>query len=274
MDTIMEYNAYHEKIYKSFQEIRTYQPTIMVLTTPENMHVMHLFAKSCGFNVVFPPLNSDLIKHHKKLVQGCVIDINALLIEKNIKILDSLDKDFLGKKTVINIPTEVLLFGKEYLTFLKAVSKYQIPLYVSGLNIPLDQIDKILSRASHSMFGLKRKKKPLMLGLSPTVDRTYIAEQHYDILGLEDGFHSMNCHSIMYAILASALLASNQPIDLCAIGSSVALRAASKRAASVTNGPGSFFPVFMDAVYHMKRDYIYQIQFISDEKNAKSLEVA
>ena len=99
------------------------------------------------------------------------------------------------------------------------------------------------------------------MNLSVCDDTLYASNgNHIKIIGLDNINHVLNCVSILYAVLAAALMSVNNDKDICSLGSAVLLRAASRRAISVTNGPGSYMPVFIDSLFHLKRDYIYQIQ--------------
>jgi hydroxyethylthiazole kinase-like sugar kinase family protein len=64
-------------------------------------------------------------------------------------------------------------------------------------------------------------------------------------------------------------MAITENVTIAAMSASIIIRAASRRALSVTNGPGSFMPVFLDSLFHLKREYLYQIQLQDKYMNIK-----
>jgi hydroxyethylthiazole kinase-like sugar kinase family protein len=81
-----------------------------------------------------------------------------------------------------------------------------------------------------------------------------------DIISVKNTMSESLSYNLLFVFVSGAMVSVSNDIFLAAVCTSVLLRAAEKRALSVTNGPGSFYPVFLDALYHLKRDYIYQIQ--------------
>ena len=84
----------------------------------------------------------------------------------------------------------------------------------------------------------------------------------------------------MVGAFVAAAMEICEDCHFAAFSAALFLHASSRRALSVTNGPGSFYPVFIDSLYHLKRDYIYQVRFealdpksIASE-NTKQLEAA
>ncbi len=254
-------NAYHEIIFKSLQDMRIAKPVVMVLTTKNRTHIIDSVANAIGFKAIFPELTPDTIKMLKASSQAVVIDIAAFITQKDTKILDILGKNFIAQYGVVNLCDETLLYHGQYLTPLKNILKYNPPLCVSGYGCPFDTISKVVEKSNQSILGFKVLKKPSLLNLSPTEDIVYHHNtNHIKIMGLDNINHALNCMPILYSVLAAALMCVQRDAYVCGLGSAVLLRAASRRAISVTNGPGSYMPVFIDSLFHLKRDYIYPIQ--------------
>lgn len=254
-------NAYHETIFKSLQDMRAIKPVVMVLTTQNRIHIIDTMVNAIGFKAVFPELTPENIKILKASSQAVVIDTAAFITQKDTKILDILGKNFITQYGVINMCDRVLLYNTQYLTTLKSILKYQFPLCVVGSDLPFDLIHKTIQKSSHSMLGFKLSKKPLLLNLSTSNDIIYNHNNdNIKIVGLDNINHVLSCIPILYSVLAAALMCVEHNTHICGLGSAVLLRAASRRAISVTNGPGSYMPVFIDSLFHLKRDYIYPIQ--------------
>ena len=85
--------------------------------------------------------------------------------------------------------------------------------------------------------------------------------QPYSVTGHNNIIHTMICDPLLYGVFSAAVLSLEEDVYVSALCAVIYLRAASRRALSVTNGPGSFFSIFIDSLFHLKREYIYQIQF-------------
>ena len=258
----MTLSAYHETVFKSLQDMRSVKPVIMVLTIPSRIHLIDTIVNAIGFRAVYPELTSDTIKLLKTSSQGVVIDIVAFLTQKDTKILDILGKNFIAKYGIINICDSVTLYNNPYyITVLKNILKYQASLCVVHHALPFDIIYPVIQKSSQSLLSFKQSKKISVLNPLVADDALYSVNHAYiKIIGLDNLNHALNCPSILYAVLAAALMTVNNDADMSGLGSAVLLRAASRRAISVTNGPGSYMPIFIDSLFHLKRDYIYQIQ--------------
>lgn len=256
-------NAHHETIFKSLQEMRSAKPVIMVLTTHNRTTPIEVMANAIGFKVIFPELTVDNIKLLKTSSKAVVIDTNAFLAQKDTKILDILGKHFVSKYAVLNVCNDVVHYDKNhYLSTFKNLIKYQPSLCILDYELPFDAFHKIVQKPNSSLLmGFRNSKKPSLLNLGIGDDECLgTNDQNFKIIGLDNYNHALNCKSLLYATLAAGLLSINQNSDISGIGSAVLLRAASRRAISVTNGPGSYMPIFVDSLYHLKRDYIYQVQ--------------
>lgn len=256
----MVMNAYYETIFKSLQDMRSVKPVVMVLTTKNRTHIIDSMVNAIGFKAIFPDLTPDMIKMLKASSHAVVIDVAAFITQKDTKILDILGKNFITQYGVVNLCDDILLYQSQYLTPLKNILKYNPPLCVSGYGCPFDSISKIVQKSNQSLLGFKVSKKPSLLNLSPTEDIVYHQNtNHIKIIGLDNINHVLNCMPILYSVLAAALMCVHRDAYICGLASAVLLRAASRRAISVTNGPGSYLPVFIDSLFHLKRDYIYPI---------------
>lgn len=263
-DTHMVNTAYHEIIFKSLQDMRSVKPVIMVLTIPSRIQTLDIMVNALGFKAIFPELTVETIKLLKASSKAVVIDTAAFITQKDTKILDILGKNFINNYGVVNICDTAILYGIPYLTALKNILKYQSPLCTIGYNIPSDNVHKIIQKSGQSLLGFKSSKKTEILTLNLCDDIVHKKDDtQLKIVGLDNVNHVLNIPSILYATLAAALMVVNQDKDMCALASAVLLRAASRRAISVTSGPGSYMPVFLDSLFHLKRDYIYQVQIES-----------
>jgi hypothetical protein len=136
--------------------------------------------------------------------------------------------------------------------------------------LPFNIIHPIIQKSSQSLLGFKQSRKISVLNPVVADDILYMANHsHIKVIGLDNVNHALNCPSILYAVLASALMTVNNDPDMSGLSSAVLLRAASRRAISVTNGPGSYMPIFIDSLFHLKRDYIYQIQCESNTNKSE-----
>ncbi len=255
-------SSYHETVFKSLQDIKTQRPIIAVMTLPHRIASIEAMVAAIGFKVIFPEFSVEAIKNIKNICKAVVLDSIAFTSDQDTKFLEVFPKGFLAQYCVVNICEDADIQKIYNYQNFKNIIKNSPPLCIAGYHVPEKQLQETIKKASSSLLSFRKQYNPVTLKLELYHDVILSSNQDaVTITGLDNINHALNCSSLLYAVIGAAMLTIHQDnMPVCALGASMLVRSASRRAMSVTNGPGSFVPVFIDSLFHLKRDYVYQVQ--------------
>lgn len=262
----------HEKVFKILQSMRTEKPIISICTDFRRSFSLDAAVKAIGFRTIFPNFQSD---RAFTLPQGMTTLLDfSFLIDKTPEQARSILKTYKKQDfKIFSIGEEIHFVAKNALKILKGCLKAKPDVIICDHNISDADLQKAITDAGTRLF-IKSSYKPIVLRVTPEGDILSDGETSLIVYGGNDPVHNVICDPLMVGSFVAAAMEICEDSHFSAFSSALFLRASSKRALSVTNGPGSFYPVFIDSLYHLKRDYIYQVRFDAfDQKmiSAKSL---
>ena len=264
--------SFHEGVFKILQTVKSAGVTVALLIPPHKAALIDGALRALGMKTAYPDLADNGVVRLPKQCKAVVTDITyiAKLNGAGLKNFTALFK----KRKLPNIP----IFTDHELLDSKTVK--EIYRTFSGAPITVDipdtlktggKTDKVKSFFQKTLF---RKKTPasVEIKIEYTADRVISSNTAYCVTGAENAIHLLGCDGALYASVAAACIGCGVPDEDAALTAAVTIRAGSKRALSVTNGPGSFTPVFIDSLFQIKRDYIYQIKCeeIRDQENEQN----
>jgi len=268
----------HEKVLKILQSMRSEKPIISICTDFHRSFSLEQAIKAIGFRTIFSSFKND----------------NNFTLPPNMTSL--LDFSFLIDKTpeqartilrtykkqafkILSIGEEIHFVSQNAAKILKGCLRTKPDVIICDHNISEEDLKKAVHEAGSRLF-MKSDYKPIILRISPEGDILSDGDTSLIVHGANNPIHNIICDPLMVGAFVAAAMEICEDCHFSAFSAALFLRASSRRALSVTNGPGSFYPVFIDSLYHLKRDYIYQVRFGALDKKSvdshkdKHLEVA
>lgn len=253
----------YETIFKSLQNIRKNSPLIAVACGLSKLSILENLSTSSKINPLFVS--------HETIFSDYNISSSTILIDLSYFVGKPLSEIKASLKSFASFDRKILSIGQE-------ISYFKNPLKIlqSCLNIKPDiiiydyyskdyNIESYTERLKKGFFNRKN--------YNPIICKTgYLGDEIIDksplqIAGQENAIHHIICTSFIYGYYSTAFLGELEP-KLATFSAMMVIRAASRRALSVTAGPASFFTVFLDSLHHFKRDYLYPIRIQQESQTS------
>ncbi len=252
--------SFHEGVYKILQAVKSSGFRLGLMLPPHKIASVEPGLRALGVRVIAITPETrpeDVIAAD---IRGVISD--ALYLSRfNLSEAEAFFK-VMKKNKIVHIP---VMTDAEHLP---PKTKTKIFKLLSDVKICLNppEPDKKIKKTGlwqsvkQKIFASKGLKFSVTIRSDYTGDKIISDNRVYKISGAENVIHLIACEPELYASVCAVCAANGFSYEDAALTAAITIRAASKRALSVTNGPGSFIPVFIDALFQIKRDYIYQIK--------------
>ena len=255
----------HEKVLKILQSMRSEKPIISILTDFHRAPSLGQAIKAIGFRAIFSNFTNS---NNFNLPQSMTTLLDfSFLIDKSPEQLRIITRTYKKQAfKILSIGEEIHFAPQNTSKILKECLRAKPDVIICDDNLSEADLKKAIDDAGSRLFA-KSNYAPIILRISPEGDILSDGDISLIVYGANNPIHNIICDPLMVGSFVAAALEICEDSHFSAFSAALFLRASSRRALSVTNGPGSFYPVFIDSLYHLKRDYIYQVRFDSLDKN-------